>query len=204
VFLSDMKTALSRYGFNTTDPLTVWLNMGMHDLEMEEDWIFLRTPLTITTVIGTSDYVITQPRISSLKINTYANPLSFLPLKTFQGEVIDYTESGVPEIYTMIGYKTVRLFRRPNAVYTINGFALNEEIDLVDSNSGDTADFIPTNIHHLIVLKAAVYALQAENEEARASDALDQYNQALVGARRRYTDFTGENREVQDVMAYGN
>lgn len=206
MILSEMKTALKRYGFDDSDPLTTWINWGMHDLEHDQKWTFLAGLTSVNTVIGTSTLSLgtTIGSIVSAKINGDSDPLDFLPPSAFMRNIADFTVSGHPSQYTRLSSGVIKLYPVPDAVYAVTFFYRGQELDLADASPGGTPLYIPSDMHHLIVIKAAAYGLQAENEEQRAQDALSQYTAGVSSVLAKYTDTTDEPREVQDVMNYGD
>jgi hypothetical protein len=196
MLLSDMETALKRYGFDATDPLDTWINAGMHDFERTAKWTFLDIAGTINTVAGTSDYAYPNVKPNYLRINGDSDPLKYYPLTTFTNKIPDRTSQGHPYCYTMIG-KQVRLYYVPDGVYTIETMGRAAEPDLNGPNS--TPTFIPSDLHYLIVLNAAIIAFNAEDEQDRANAIQAEYGGMLGNALSVYTDHTDGPRFVQDA-----
>lgn len=206
MLLSEMKIALMRYGFDSTDPLTIWLNWGMREFERAYDWPFLENFQTVPTIIGTPEYTISTSilrQFKSLKINGDAKPLERMSLAQFHFEVPDKLVTGHPYKYVALTANTFRLYYIPDAVYTVDIYARGYELDLVDGNPNDTFDLIPPALHHLPVLRAAVFALETDNEESRASTLLNEFNTAVANAIADLGEHGTGPEYVQDVMSGG-
>ena len=112
--LESMKTSLRRYGFNENDPLAVWLNAAMHDLESAFDWPWLES--NVTTVAGKAgDSTIALPA-DALKIIGIRDTTNFLKLKyyerhRFMRDIEDPTEKGKPEVYTLLNTAEIQIWR---------------------------------------------------------------------------------------------
>jgi hypothetical protein len=193
--LSEMETALKRYGFSDDDPLTNWINWGMHELVKAHPWPFLETYLTISTTVGDGEYQ-ADFNINYAKINGDAQPLQYMTLNSFAREFPDDTVRGHPEYYTLLS-NFMQFYPVPDAVYMIKVVGRQAEPDLVDPT--DEPSWIPPSMHHLIVVRAAVFALNAENEEDRAQAKLDEFNDMLPN----HISSSGQHNDgplyVQDV-----
>jgi hypothetical protein len=188
-----MKTALKRYGFDDTDPLNTWLNWGMQRFCSEYDWPFLEIFTQPVTVAGNPDVALSSTvvkRTISVKINGDSDPLQRLSLQQYHRTIPDKTQQGHPDRFTMLTANSMKLFYVPDAVYTLDVFARGIEAKLVDATGSDTFDLIPEPLHQLIVTRAAVFGLMAENEEDRANSNLADYQQGLQGAISDYGDKT--------------
>lgn len=205
-----MQTALLRYGFDVTDPIATWLNASKNDFAMEADWTFLEEgPVTVTMASGNT---ITLPsdiqKIITLKDNTNLCKLEYWSRRKFTRYIRDETETGYPEVYTLVGTNQIQLWRTPTT--SINYQVLYQAIspDMVNAGdmplSGSTA--WPVATHYPLVVRAAAMALMAENEEDRAKVALGEYQSMMTNLLARFTDERelDDVDSVQDVQGYGN
>lgn len=200
--LDELKTALKRYGFDDTDPLETWINAAMHELERAAPWPFLESEQPLVTVAADATYVIGNQRLVYIKFDGDYESLTYMGLKEFNRRFPTRTTPGKPHSYTMVGTEA-RLYPVPDAVYTGHMVLRERETDLTDP-PGDGPNWIPTDLHYLIVVRAAAFALKAENEEERAADALEEYNMMVTNAMSTYGIHTEEPVFVQDVMEYGS
>src|SRR5580765_2933367 len=103
--LEQMETALKRYGFDSTDPLAIWLNAALHEMENDLDWPWLEkaTQTLLNTTIGSAALLFTgtnHAKVVSVRNETTKTKLEYFAWPRFVREVEDPTLKGTPEIYT--------------------------------------------------------------------------------------------------------
>ena len=210
--VEQMETALKRYGFDSTDPLLVWLNAAMHDIENDMDWPWLESsgPETVNTVAGKLNLTLPFNTLKVLTLRDATNKvkLEYYDYHKFVREVEDPTQTGFPEIYTRSGLQLyVTLYPIPSAVFAMELTVQFETLDMTGPASEPQTGVTvwPVESHFLIVQRAAALALMAENEEERAKTAQEQYEKGLDKLRRKFVRRNlDENKTVEDVMEYGN
>jgi hypothetical protein len=207
--LGQMQTTLMRYGFDTTDPLTPWLNAAMHDVEASYDWpwmwegpISLVVPAGSNTVTLPSDFF----KVHSVKDLDHLCKLKFWNRHKFTRLIQDETDTGLMEIYTLIGTNQIQFWRVPITPTNIMMIYQAQTYDMV--NPGDipttSSNPWPTMLHYPIVMRAASIALQAENEEDRAKTAQDEFDRALLRCMGKFSeDQLDEPDTVEDAQGYG-
>lgn len=206
--LEEMKTLVKRYGFDEGDPLTAWLNAAMHDIEDDFDWPWLEMAINREMVSGSNTITLAADTLKIITVKDLTNlrKLNYYNRHKWTREIQDPTETGFPEIYTLRNTNEIQVWR-------VTQEAINFEVmyqaitpDLVNpADIPTTAGQVwPVNAHYPIVMKAAAIALQAENEEDRAKNALDQYEKALEKLRKKFGERElDEPTTVQDVQGYG-
>lgn len=209
--LEEMKTALKRYGFDDTDPLAMWLNAAMHDMESDFDWPWLESELVTKNTEAGKPKLATPfsiIKVISIRDKTNQRKLQFYDQHRFFREIADPLEQGQPELYTLQGIEAfVHLWPIPSAVYEMEMIVQTLTGDLVNPADEPKAGtyFWPAISHYSIIMKAAAIALQAENEEERAKNALDQYDKSLERLRRKFGERElDEPTTVQDVQGYSD
>src|SRR5437868_514724 len=209
--LGEMETALKRYGFDAGDPLAIWINAAMHELEGENDWPFLeQPPFAFNATVGVSTYnpVATGFKIYTLRDVDNQRKLVYYDRHKFARDIADTTERGLPEIYTFAGEK-IQLWRVPEKTIAMEmvfqGAALDMKVAADEPTTvGSEAIVWPKDTHYPIVLLAASIALMAENEEERSKVAKAEYEKALMGLKAGYGERElDEPATVQDVQGYG-
>jgi hypothetical protein len=201
-----MTTALKRYGFDDTDPLTSWINAAMHELETAHVWPWMVDVIDATILPSTAnktfiDYL-GHRRVDSLSIvSPVAQNVEYVSASEYNG--LDPTvKAAWPSFYTFYnegiyywptidGSTTVVL----RVTYT------KTPADL--SASTDTPDWIPDSLHMAIVFRAAAIALMAENEEQRATSAQAEYDAAVERGVNFYSKVgSSQGASVLDVQGY--
>lgn len=208
--VQELKTSLKRYGFDDADPLMVWINAAMHEIESAyEKWSFLwfeeeketaEKRFEITTAVNRLSKVrdITNEGVSG----GVGYDLTYLDLRAFEREFGNLNSPGDPEYFTILGSSKIQVYPAPagNRKYRVTG--IKELSDLVED--GEEPD-IPTKNHYTIVRGAAYIALQAENEEERAASAQAQFESDLD---KMVTNDSirqiGEPTFVEDTADYAN
>ena len=202
--LGEMKTALQRFGFDDSDPLDIWVNAALHDLETAANWTFLEAVYDSST--NAADDALVLPSdlelLHSIRVVGYAEKLKYMSRTMWEDQILDDTTPGVPTHYTMVGLQTVLLWPVPDAIYPVRIFYHRFLLDL--AGDGDTPSVVPTKLHFAIVQRAASIALQAENNEDRAGSAQSQYQDAVAAAAVTLAGYhqTAEFGQVQDSQEY--
>lgn len=186
MLVSELKTALKRYGFDNKDPLLVWLNAAYHQIEKERmAWSWLEELETFTLNANTARFTITNDAKRFVKIRDTSDETQ----KAWSGTDLEYwgrskllrsgynlAQTGNPELYTILKRDTLQVWPVPTAKRTLEVWYIKELADLV----GDAEEpGIPVADHYTIVLGAAAIGLQAENEEDRAATAQSQFEVEL-------------------------
>lgn len=206
--LEDMKTALKRYGFDNNDPLTVWLNAAMHDIESAFDWPWLESNVdNIVVPLGGSTIPLPEEALKVIGIRDTVNffKLKYYERHKFMREIEDPTESGKPEVYTLLNTNEIQLWRVLDGAVTFEVIYQATTPDLVSPEDEPTTsnNVWPSLTSYPIVQRAAQYALQAENEEERAKSAEVQADKALLRLMAKFGERElDEPTTVQDVMGY--
>jgi hypothetical protein len=202
VDLTAFQTALKRYGFDDTDPLTLWINAAMHDFEKEADWPFLETLTTVNIIAGASTIVVPADfsRVIYFKDATNNSPLEYWDIRKFEREIGNHTSAGTPSVFSLVGMETFVLWPVAEAAVS---YRLLYQKKLTDLAAGGDIPGVPVRHHYTILLKAAAIGLQAENEEDRAQTALGEYGSALAADLRVYgARQLGEPDQVEDIQGY--
>lgn len=200
--LADMKTALERFGFDETDPLTTWINEGLRQFVDAYPWPFLEALVNVNTVANNDTIVLPSDFFSMItaRVTTDSLPLDYMGRIQFENQIQDPTKKAKPTIYTLIGMSTVTLYPIPDAVYPIRLIYRKKVAALV--NDADVPA-IDSNYHYTAVLGAVAVALQAENEEDRATTALDNFNASIQTAIQAFgAKQSGEFGQVRDSQGY--
>lgn len=207
--LAEMETALKRFGFDSTDPLSIWLNAAMHDVEDSFDWPWLESRVQdIVMPAGSSSLILPDSALKIIFIKDLTNQrkLEYYDRHKFAREISDPAEIGCPEVYTLVDTTSVQIWRVLQEEITYECLFQSATPDLIFPNdepkTGDNR--WPGNVSYLIVLRAAAFALQAENEEERAKNALEQYQNSLLKLMAKFGERElDEPTTVQDVQGYG-
>lgn len=204
--LTALQTALKRFGFDDTDPLTTWLNAAMHEVVEEWNWPWLNTRSSVVLASGAIDLTLPADffRVISLRVDAAGkDKLAEWELSRFEREIEDFTATGTPILFTTVGQADIRVFPTPTESTTLRLVYQRKISDMVNGVDTPGAGIIPEDLHYPIVQKAAAIALQAENEEDRAVAALQSYSDTIDKKKRKYSDTAlGEPRAVVDVMDY--
>lgn len=208
--LETMETALRRFGFDKQDPLATWINAAMHDLEDCFDWPWLESKATLEAMPSGSS-TITLPA-NALKVITIKDMTNFIKLEyydrhKFVREIKEPEEVGQPTVYTLVNTTEIQVWRilQEAITFEVQYQATTPDLVLAASEPTTGTSVWPPNTHYIIVQKAAAIALQAENEEERAKNALEQYTKAVENLMRKFGERElDEPSTVQDVMGYGH
>lgn len=203
MLVSDGKTALKRYGFDDTDPLLIWLNEGMHQFEDAHDWAFLQQVTTLSALVGTNSLTLPTQlhKVQSVRDITGKHKLEYMTISEFEREITDPTVTGYPMIYTITGTETLQFYP---VLDVGRSFRVVYQEELIDMTTDGAVMPGPTRIHYPIVQGSAMIALQAENEEDRATSAKAEFEAAIDRLWTKYnTKVLDEPQQVTDVMGYG-
>lgn len=207
-----MQLVLKRYGFDDTDPIEAWLNAALHDFESAFDWPFLEVgPLAIVLPAVAYGGVarLTLPgdavKIITFRDEDHLYKMKYYERHKFDRVINDPTDTGMPEVYTLINTNQVQVWRNPVAAVNMQVVyqALVPDMVSVNDVPGTIEAQFPTLCHYPIILLAAAYALQAENEEQRATTALQQYQAALMRCMQKFGERElDEPTTVEDGQGY--
>ena len=207
---SDMQTMLMRYGFDSTDPLALWLNAAMHEFEISADWDILEsTPEIIQLQAGVNIIPTPADFRRVIDIRDYDNNVKLRQWnrRRFDRDIMVQTDPGFAEIYMVIRNGNIQIWRVPTVATNFQLWYQATCPDLVNPTDvpGTAYEPFPVACQHAIVVRAAAMALMAENEEQRAQTAQKEYQDALVRcigahAGERTID---EPDTVQDTAGYG-
>jgi len=209
----EMETLLKRYGFDSKDPLKQWLEAGMRDVEMEHDWPWLYTKETWNIKAGEEIY---SPQGGVIKIVTIKDETNIYKYRyyewhRFERDIREPKEKGKTELYTIVkmGYSNmqIKFWRIPESPIEITAMVQEETEPLREpSTVPQTAGaFWPLQAQFPIVLRAAVIALNAENEEERAKALQAEYDNLMTKLKWKYAEMElDEPATVADTMGYGD
>jgi hypothetical protein len=209
VDLDDLKTALKRYGFDDDDPLAIWINASLHDIESRDDWRFLQMT-SEGIVVPAGNNVVTTPadflrpyklRDTTEELDTggVGYDLEYWDPRKWDRDIDNQNSQGKCEIYTTWG-NVILVWRVPLIDTT---FSLAYQRFLPDLVDGTDVPGIPIKFHYTIVLGAAYRALQAESEEERAQTAQGQFEADIINMIASYGSAQiGEPETVEDTMDY--
>lgn len=204
--LGELKTALKRFGFDDSDPLALWINAAMHDLESETDWPWLEGLDEIAISAGESDITVPSDffKVIYLRDATNKKPWDYYDMRRFEREIVDPTTTGKPYIFTVMGFETINFYPVADSALTARLLYLKDLGDMTDDAHTPGTGIVPLKLHYAIVLKAASMALAAENEEERAQYALNEYGATIAAVMRSYDlKQLGEPEAVEDTQGYG-
>jgi hypothetical protein len=209
--LEEMETALKRYGFDNKDPLKAWLNAAMRDIESVYDWPFLETALVETEMAAGSNEI-TLPlhttKVITVKDQTNIYKLKYYDIHKFERDIREPKEVGLPEIYYLIStnYKLGiwRVLEKPTKFELRVQLECND-MELANSEPGSTSIKWPHHMHYPVVLRAAMIALNAENEEDRVKILAAEYEKMLMSLMLKYGEREmDEPLTVADAQGYGH
>jgi hypothetical protein len=198
--LSEMQTALKRYGFDDNDPLTTWLNASLHEFEDSYGWPFLNIRTTVRTAERDIQFSLPSDfrKMKLIKNLRSEQKLRYYEIHRFEREV-EYPEEGEPEIYTVVG-ETTQVWPSPTREVEYSVVYVRGVPDL--SSAEDIPD-IPVQYHFSVVRGAAWIGLQAENEEDRAAVAYQAWQADVARAMAFYgSQEEDEANTVEDVQGY--
>lgn len=207
--LEKMEVLLKRYGFDSKDPLIEWINAAMHNVEDDFDWPWLESNVeNIKVAQGVNSLVLPGEALKVIGIRDTINlrKLEYYSRHRFMREIQEPAEPGLPEIYTLLNLIEIQLWRVPEAEFNFEVVYQGKTPDLANPTDVPTTlgNVWPVNTHYPIVQMAAAIALQAENEEERAKNALEQFEKSLERLRKKFGERELDEPEtVQDVQGYG-
>lgn len=207
---SSMQTALARYGFDQSDPLAVWLNAAMHEIEGMFDWPFLECgPVNLVVNAGSNSLVLPSDAVKVMFIFDQDNKakLKFYNRHKFRRLVQDDADQGLLELYTLTGTNVVQVWRLPLANTNVQVLYQSSAADMVNTTDvpttvGNGAAW-PVMLHFPIVQRAASIGLQAENEEDRAKTAQSEFDAAIMRCMAKFSESElDEPTTVEDAQGY--
>lgn len=208
MLVSELKTALKRFGFDDSDPLLIWLNAAYHEIEEEkDDWSFLEITEEISQTTGDKNFVpaklLNRPiKLLDITDTGTSYEVKYMDRRTFLMGEYDPTATGRPEVFYRVGDQEIEFWPKPEKARKFLFLYIRELEDLKEESE---IPAIPVKNHFLIAQGAAYIALQAENEEDRAANAENQFRNKLE--RMVISDNekqVGEVDTVEDVMEYGD
>ncbi len=209
MFFSDMQALLMRYGFDTSDPLALWINAAKNDFASEQNWPFNEVgPVIISMAAGTNSVTLPSDfsRPVSLKDNTNLAMLKYWEQHKFIENIQDETDTGLPEVFT-IQARQIQVWRVPTTSINYRLMYQADSPDLVASTDVPqtlSGNVWPEDTHYPIVLNAAFIALMAENEEERAQTAYKQYLDMKMKLMGKYNVLQNADMEAtEDTQGYG-
>lgn len=209
--LTDLQTALKRYGFSDDDPLTTWINAALHQIETAFEWSWLEKQVSGT--LTATSFMLSLPNdFQKMKSFLIADPstgsfskLMWMDRTQFDRKFSeDASAQGRPLWYSpsvpQAGVPVVSIYPSADVSYTYSFIYRANVVELV--NPTDTPG-IPTYLHYSIVHGAAYIALQAENEEERSNVARNEFIDGINRAWERDARPTNDQpNTVVDVMGY--
>lgn len=204
MILSDAKTALAAYGFDTAnDPMASWLDQAKNEVETVFDWPFLQKVATINTLANVATVGLPSDffKVQSLRDVTRGKKLSFKEPDGFERDITDPTKTGNPDLFTVVSENQLTVFPVPNAD---TSWRLIYQTSLTDITTLTSSDPLPgpARFHYTYVLGAAYLGLQADNEEDRSANAQALFNQNISRLVRKYSSILGSSRVVRNVQGY--
>jgi hypothetical protein len=209
MLFQEMQTALMRYGFNDTDPINLWINAAMHEIEGAFDWPWLyEGPVSLVVTAGTNSVTLPTDfvKIHSLKDLDHLAKIKFWNRHKFTRLIQDETDTGLIELYTLVGTNQIQFWRVPVTDTNIMLIYQGSTPDLVNPTDVPTtgSQQWPVMLHYPIVQRSASIALQAENEEDRAKTAQSEFETALMRCMGKYSEDQLDDADtVEDVQGYG-
>lgn len=163
-------------GFFTSAQVTDLINEALQAISTEEDWPWLQTQDTITTVAATSSYTPTAGWVRTKQMYiANGEPLIQLSL----AEIDSIFDTGQPLAYAIFQEK-VHLRPIPNAVYTVQHQYYKSEPALA---SGSDTPLMPSIFHYSIVSYAAHLANIRQQRLDRAQVELGEANKWIERMR---------------------
>jgi len=208
MLLQDLQRALMRYGFDTTDPLTIWINAAMHIFEASFDWPFLEImPIQVTVQAGANTLQLPSDcgKVMYVKDMIQFEKLKYYERHKFVRMINDPTDIGLAEVYTLVNTNQMQLWRVLQTTTTFEVMYQGLCPDMVNSTDfpGTSQTPFPDIVQYAIVQMAAAITLQAENEEDRATTALQQYEQTLLRLMGKFSERElDEPTTVEDAQGY--
>ena len=169
--------------------ITQLVNESRREVEDAWNWIGLRTTVSLDTVAGTSQYILSGVGNTRFKLQEVVNDTTNVPLTNANASALTSmfltgsTDEAEPQYFGLNGYDSsgdpiVDLYPIPDAVYAIRFNMVLPQNDLV---SGNTEVKVPG---HIVVLGAYAKAIAERGEDASSAYevAMSQYTGALGAA----------------------
>lgn len=204
MILSEAKTALAAYGFDSTDdPMSSWLDEAKNEIETAFDWPFLQKVATINTLANVATLGLPSDffKVQSVRDVTNGYKLTFKEPDGWERDIEDPTNGGRPEFYTVVSENNLIVYPVPLVNTT---WRVIYQTSLTDITTLGPSDPLPgpARFHYPYVLGAAYLGLQADNEEDRSANAQALFNQKITRLIRKYSSILGSSRTVQNVQGY--
>lgn len=200
--IGDWRIALKRYGFDSSDPIDVWLNAAYQDFQSDHAWPWARLITTVATTPGVSTLSLPSnfSRVFTVRDTAKKDKLTYFDLWRFEREISDMDEVGNPIIYTVHAPNVISVWPVPASAVNLRVVYEKSFAELSDVNP--TPD-MPVRFHYIPIFRAAAIALMAENEEDRSQTAIAEYNAAVEKANSLYAHTElGDEEAVEDVQGY--
>lgn len=165
--------------------ITQFVNEARREIEDAWNWLALRTTVTVTTVAGSSQYILSGVGNSRFKVMSVINDSDdtfMLPIGSNEMTkrfLFGTTPEGDPQYYAFNGFDSsgdpiVDIYPIPNDTHTIR---FNLVVPQNDTESGSTEIKVPG---HIVFLGAYVKALAERGEDQTSGYAVA--NAAYTGA----------------------
>jgi len=195
VIVSQIKTGVYRYGFDSTDPVLDWINEALTYFVDAFNWPWLYTEIGGNLNIGASflslpaDFL-TPQAIQIADPGATFGPYDYLRLDSRLGYIEDGfndNNRGRPCAWTHAEGK-MWFDIAPDLAYNyILYYQKFAPVLLFDSDTPG----IPTRYHYALVRGAAAVGLDAENQEERANTQLQRFQDIIDRAITKYTIGSG-------------
>lgn len=208
--LEEIETALKRYGFDSSDPLLVWINAAYHEIEQaHKKWSFLEAEEEVKVASGSRRFSLSSPVKRFIRVRDVTAELStggegldltYMDRRTMEREFPNLLVKGLPEYFTIVGGNEIQLYPVPSSDRTILSTYIKALADLAVAGE---EPLIPVANHYTIVRGSAYIGLQAENEEERAASAQAQFESDLDKMiNSDLNPQVGEMATVEDTAGY--
>jgi hypothetical protein len=202
---ANLRTLVSRYGFDTSDPLDFAINAAMFEVINYADWEW-RFNKVSTVTMGFSDTVPQNLpsdlfKIISLKDTTHVYKLKELSPQTWDDEIDLTDRRGNPTMYSVIASQ---LYLWPLAKEA-TAFSMTYERGfnpMVNPSDEPAAGFMPEHLRYAIMYGAAATLLQMENEEDRSTVAQAKFDTQMAAAIHTDMSDLDSFDQVRDTQGY--
>ena len=190
--VGQIKAAVFRFGFNSSDPVVDWINEAQIQFWDQYDWPWIYTNLGTACSAGSnsiaqpSDMVVpTAMQIADPGLLT--GPFTYLP----KDSRLTYIEDGWDSTTAALGRPTswnygegsIYFDKAADLSYRVVLYYIkNPTILTSDANVPD----LPVRYHYALIRGAAAIGLDAENQEERANVQLQRYQDIIDRAKARY------------------
>lgn len=154
-----------------------FINEALRQVTAEQDWFWLETSTTFTTVANDNRYDVptNYMRTEGIVFEDDGTPLALVP----KLDVYRYTGAGRPVVYSLEGGEIV-LGPTPDGAYTLRHLYVFSEPELTADGQ---AALVPDEFSTGVVEYATYLCLRFLRQEDRAGEAYDAYGKWLRRAR---------------------